>query len=54
MSAINYQAFSWLHEIPRDARAQPFADLANAWHRFFTGQNERPVWKKKGETRKNF
>ncbi len=32
----------------RDAHAQPFADLADAWQRFFTGQNDRPVFKKKG------
>ena len=38
----------------RDAHAQPFADLADAWHRFFTGQNERPAFKKKGETSDSF
>jgi putative transposase len=38
----------------RDAHAQPFSDLADTWHRFFTGQNDRPVFKKKGETPDSF
>ena len=30
-NAIQYEQFPWLHEVPRDAHAQPFADLAGAW-----------------------
>jgi putative transposase len=53
-NAIKYQQFPWLRHIHRDAHAQPFADLAKAWHHFFTGQNERPVFKKKGKSSESF
>ncbi|MCL5972325.1 MAG: transposase [Firmicutes bacterium] len=53
-NAVKYQQFPWLHAIHRDAHAQPFADLAGAWHRFFTGHNDRPVFKKKGKTPDSF
>ncbi|MDA8194258.1 MAG: RNA-guided endonuclease TnpB family protein [Thermaerobacter sp.] len=53
-NALKYQQFPWLRNIHRDAHAQPFADLADAWLRFFTGQNDRPVFKKKGETSDSF
>ena len=32
IKSINYP---WIHEIHRDAHAQPFAHLAKAWNRFF-------------------
>ena len=34
-NAIKYEQFPWLHEVPRDAHAQPFADLADAWHHYW-------------------
>ncbi len=48
-NAIKYQQFPWLHTIHRDAHSQPFADLGEAWRRFLTGQNDRPVFKKKAK-----
>ncbi len=53
-NAQKYAQFPWLRNVHRDAHAQPFADLADAWHRFFTGQNERPVFKKKGKVPDSF
>ena len=53
-NAIKYPQFPWLRNLHRDAHAQPFADLADAWHRFFTGQNDRPTFKKKGKTPDSF
>jgi putative transposase len=40
-NATKYTMYPWLKDIHRDAHAHPFADLADAWHRFFTGQNKR-------------
>jgi putative transposase len=53
-NALKYEQFPWLRNVHRDAHSQPFADLADAWHYFFTGQNDRPVFKKKGKTRDSF
>jgi putative transposase len=49
----------WLRTIHRDAHAQPFANLAKAWSRYFdqrrTGQQvHRPRFKKKGRCRDSF
>ena len=49
----------WLRTIHRDAHAQPFANLAKAWSRYFdqrrTGQQaHRPRFKKKGRCRDAF
>jgi len=49
----------WLRTIHRDAHAQPFANLAKAWSRYFdqrrTGQQaQRPRFKKKGRCRDAF
>jgi len=49
----------WLRTIHRDAHAQPFANLAKAWSRYFdqrrTGQQaHRPRFKKKGGCRDAF
>jgi len=49
----------WLRTIHRDAHAQPFANLAKAWSRYFdqrrTGQQaQRPRFKKKGRCRDGF
>ena len=48
-NTIKYQQFPWLHTMHRDAHSQPFADLGEAWRRFLTGQNDRPVVKKKAK-----
>ena len=53
-NAIKYTAFPWLKDIHRDAHSQPFADLATAWQRLWTHQNQRPVFKKKRKTRDSF
>ncbi len=53
-NALKYEQFPWLRDVHRDAHAQPFADLADAWHRFLAGQNDRPVFKKKGKTSDSF
>lgn len=53
-NALKYDQFPWLRDVHRDAHAQPFADLADAWHRFFTGQNDRPAFKKKGKAPDSF
>ncbi len=33
LNAVKYEQFPWLRDMHRDAHAQPFADLANAWQR---------------------
>lgn len=53
-NAIKYTSFPWLKDIHRDAHSQPFADLATAWQRLWTHQNEHPVFKKKRQTRDSF
>lgn len=53
-NAVKYAPFPWLRTMHRDAHSQPFADLGDAWHRFFTGQNDHPVFKKKGKTPDSF
>ncbi|MCL5967392.1 MAG: helix-turn-helix domain-containing protein, partial [Firmicutes bacterium] len=53
-NALKYEQFPWLRDVHRDAHAQPFADLADAWHRFLAGQNDRPVFKKKGKASDSF
>jgi putative transposase len=35
-NAMKYEQFPWLHEIHRDAHAQPFANLQRAWARYFS------------------
>jgi len=49
-NALKYQEFPWLKGMHRDAHAQPFDDLADAWQRFFAGQNDRPVFKEERES----
>jgi transposase len=49
----------WLRTIHRDAHAQPFANLAKAWNRYFVALREHrpahpPVFKKKGRWRDSF
>ncbi len=40
-NAIQYEQFPWLHEVPRDAHAQPFADLAGAWQPYWEALKQR-------------
>jgi putative transposase len=52
-NATKYEQFPWLHEIHRDAHAQPFANLQRAWARYFSQKKSgkeafAPVFKKKG------
>jgi len=52
-NAIKYAQFPWLHEIHRDAHAQPFSKLQRAWKRYFADlkagkEAHVPVFKKKG------
>jgi putative transposase len=52
--AQKYDQFPWLRDVHRDAHAHSFADLADAWQRFFMGQNNRPGLKKKGKPPDSF
>lgn len=42
--------FPWMAETHRDAYAQPFTDLGNAFSKFFKKQGGYPKFKKKGST----
>ena len=53
-NAVKYDVFPWMQTLRRDAHSQPFADLGDAWHRFFTGQNDRPALQQKGKTQASF
>lgn len=53
-NAIKYDAFPWLKDIHRDAHAQPFANLQQAYMAFFAGTARRPTFKKKGQCRDSF
>jgi len=47
-NAIKYERHSWLHDIHRDAHAQPFAQLQAAFQKFFRHEAGYPRFKKKG------
>src|ERR1700739_3939423 len=34
-NALKYSEYPWMKEVHRDAHAQPFANLAKAWSRYF-------------------
>ena len=51
---VKYQQFPWLTNIHRDAHAQPFADLSQAFRNFFEGRARHPRFKKKGKCRYSF
>ena len=53
-NAIKAERFPWVYESPRDANAQPFANLGKAFARFFNKQARRPRFKKKGKSRDAF
>lgn len=53
-NATKYRDFPWLDEVHRDSHAQPFANLAKAWSRYFKDlkkglKAERPRFKKKNK-----
>ena len=52
--AIKGEQFPWVYESPRDANAQPFANLGKAFVRFFNKEARRPRFKKKGKCRDAF
>ena len=39
-NAVKYQEFPWLVDVHRDSHAQPFANLAKAWGKFFKDVRE--------------
>ena len=53
-NAIKGVQFPWVYESPRDANAQPFANLDKAFKRFFKGLAKRPKFKKKNQCRDSF
>jgi len=53
-NAIKGVQFPWVYESPRDANAQPFANLDKAFKRFFKGLVKRPKFKKKNQCRDSF
>ena len=53
-NAIKREHFPWVYDSPRDANAQPFANLGKAFARFFRKEARRPRFKKKGKCRDAF
>ena len=53
-NALKSEQFPWVYESPRDANAQPFANLGKAFRHFFDGKARRPRFKKKGRCRDSF
>ena len=53
-NAIKGELFPWVYESPRDANAQSFAHLDNAFKRFFHKKAKRPRFKKKGRCKDSF
>ena len=53
-NAIKGELFPWVYDSPRDANAQPFANLDKAYKRFFGGDAKYPKFKKKGKCRDAF
>ena len=53
-NAVKREQFPWVYDSPRDANAQPFANLGQAFRNFFGGQAKYPKLKKKGRCRDAF
>lgn len=53
-NALKYEQFPWLHEIHRDAHAQPFVNLQNAFTAYQQGQAEKPRFKSKKRDKDSF
>jgi putative transposase len=53
-NSIKYDKFPWLRTIHRDAHSQPFANLKNAFARFFKGIGNRPKFKCRRRSKESF
>src|SRR5215469_9090870 len=52
--AIRETDYPWTLEVTRCVIEGAFADLGDAWTRYFKGQNRRPTFKKKHKCRESF
>jgi len=52
--ALRETAYPWTLEVTKCVVEGAFADLHDAWTRYFKGQNERPTFKKKHKCRDSF
>lgn len=52
--AIRAKAFPWTFEVTKCVIEGAFADLGDAFSRFFKGQNDYPTFKKKNKSRESF
>jgi putative transposase len=53
-NAVYPVQFPWIAAVHRDCHSQPFADLQKAFHNFFKGLADRPVFKRKNKDRPTF
>ena len=53
-NALRRVQFPWTYEVHRDATAQPFADLQQAFVNFWRGNADYPTFKKKGKCGNSF
>ena len=53
-NALRRVQFPWTYDVHRDATAQPFADLQQAFVNFWQGHTNYPTFKKKGRCRDSF
>jgi putative transposase len=53
-NSIKYERFPWLKDVHRDAHSQPFANLQEAFGKFFKKTAKYPRFKKKGKSRDSF
>ena len=53
-NAVKGKLFPWVYDSPRDANAQPFANLGKAYARFFNKEARKPRFKKKGKSKDAF
>ena len=53
-NALRRVQFPWTYDVHRDATAQPFADLQQAFVNFWQGKADYPAFKKKGKCRDSF
>jgi putative transposase len=52
--ALRQTQYPWTLDVTKCVIEGAFADLQDAWTRYFTGQNERPTFKKKHKCRESF
>jgi putative transposase len=52
--AVRETEYPWTLEVTKCVIEGAFADLGDAWSRYFTGQNKRPTFKKKQKCRESF